>query len=123
MINQNFYLLNHEQQEKAKYYNLTKIIIAGQEFLLLEQPISTIYKLFGLSKFFVRQLSQRFELYQTQTLNNTNIYFFYDQLCEFIPAPYSFRFIYALNVTCLEYENSYKTYRHLFNLPANGQRT
>jgi hypothetical protein len=68
-------------------------------------------------------MSQRFETYKTDPLTPLNIAFFFEQLCAFIPAPASFRFLYAYNVTWLEYVNSYRTYRHLFNLPANGQRT
>ncbi len=34
-----------------------------------------------------------------------------------------FRPLYIYNLIYLEYANSYRTYRHLFNLPVNGQRT
>lgn len=76
-----------------------------------------------MGSIFTRRLSQRFEVYTSTPLTPTNIPFFFEQLCEFIPAPASFRYLYAYNVTWLEYVNSYRTYRHLFNLPANGQRT
>ena len=62
-------------------------------------------------------------MYKQSNLQNNNIHFFFEQLCEFLPAPYSFKYLYAYNITYLEYINSYQTYRHLFNLPVNGQRT
>ena len=31
--------------------------------------------------------------------------------------------LYLYNLILLDYSNSYKTFRHLFNLPVNGQRT
>lgn len=102
---------------------MTKIIIAGHELLLLEQPIKIIERLYGVSKLLTSRMSQRFEIYPFNSLTNNLIQFFFEQLCVFIPAPFSFRFLYAYNVTWLEYINSYRTYRHLFNLPANGQRT
>ena len=68
-------------------------------------------------------MSKRFENYPFETLTVDNIEFFFEQLCDFVPAPYSYRFLYAYNITRHEYENSYRTYRHLFNLPVNGQRT
>jgi hypothetical protein len=104
-------------------YNLTKVVIANQEFLLLEQPIHIIERLYGVSSFLTKKLSQRFETYEQNHLEPYNIQFFFEQLCEFVPAPFSFRFLYAYNVMWLESVNSYRTFRHLFNLPANGQRT
>lgn len=80
-------------------YNLTKIIIANQELLLLEQPIKIIEKLYGVSALLTNRMSQRFETYFSEPLTPTNIAFFFEQLCVFIPAPASFRFLYAYNVT------------------------
>ena len=102
---------------------MTKIVIAGFEFLLLEQPISSLAALYGVSNRLVTLMSKRFEMYKQSNLQNNNIHFFFEQLCEFLPAPYSFKYLYAYNITYLEYINSYQTYRHLFNLPVNGQRT
>lgn len=62
-------------------------------------------------------------MYEHDSLTPSNISLFFEQLCAFVPAPVSFRFLYAYNVTWVEYINSYRTYRHLFNLPAHGQRT
>lgn len=107
----------------AANYNLTKIVIANQELLLLEQPIKIIERLYGVSSLLTNRMSQRFETYKKDPLTPLTIAFFFEQLCAFVPAPASFRFLYAYNVTWLEYVNSYRTYRHLFNLPANGQRT
>lgn len=102
---------------------MTKIVIAGFEFLLLEQPINSLAALYGVSGRLVMLMSKRFEMYTKDNLHDNNIHFFFEQLCEFLPAPYSFKYIYAYNITYLEYINSYQTYRHLFNLPVNGQRT
>ena len=44
-------------------------------------------------------------------------------LTDFIPLKLGFGPLYTYNLLYLEYSNSYKTYRHLFNLPVNGQRT
>lgn len=91
--------------------------------MLLEQPVTVIEQIYGVSHRLTTILRQRFELYKTDILNPLNIQFFFEQMCVFVPAPFSFRFLYAYHITWLEYINSYRTYRHLFNLPANGQRT
>ena len=91
--------------------------------MFFEQPIDSIKSLFGVTQHFVSLLSRRFEVWEENNLSPLNIHYFFDTLCEFVPASHSLKFLYAYNVTTHEYLNSYRTYRHLFNLPANGQRT
>ena len=91
--------------------------------MLLEQPISTLAKLYGVTFKLVSLMKKRFELFEKSNLTYLNLQYFFEQLCSYLPVPYSFKFLYAYNVTYIEYINSYRTFRHFFNLPVNGQRT
>lgn len=102
---------------------MTKIVINEQEFLVLSEPIKIFSKLYGANVFLYELISKRFEIYNNSKISPSNVQFLFDFLTTFIPMKYGFRNIYIYNLLYLEYANSYRTYRHLFNLPVNGQRT
>jgi hypothetical protein len=90
---------------------------------VLSQPIRTFLRLYGSAIHLVDMLSRRLEIYDFQTIENRQVYTVFDTLALFIPIRLGFRPLYVYNLIYLEYANSYRTYRHLFNLPVNGQRT
>lgn len=102
---------------------MNKVIIADQEFLITTQPLTIFIKLYGTSQFLIKLISQRFELYLYQSLDLKKLNLLFNFLSEFIPLKLGFKPLYTYNLIYLEYANTYKTYRHLFNLPVNGQRT
>lgn len=80
-------------------------------------------RLYGAAGHLVWLLSRRLELYDHQSIENRQVYTVFDTLAAYIPMRLGFRPLYVYNLIYLEYANSYRTYRHLFNLPVNGQRT
>jgi len=104
-------------------YNLNKIVIGDQEFLIMSHPINIFSKLYGASKNLVNLISLRNELFTFQKLEPLQIQYTFNLLTNFIPIKLGFRPLYIINIMYIEYANSYHTYRHLFNLPVNGQRT
>ena len=68
-------------------------------------------------------VSRRFERFSFQFILERQIIFLFAYVLEFIPIPLSFNQLYLYNLLLIDYTNSYKTFRHLFNLPVNGQRT
>lgn len=102
---------------------MNKIVIAEQEFLVLSQPVRTFMRLYGAASHLVWLLGRRLEIYDFQTVENRQVYTVFDTLAAYIPMRLGFRPLYVYNLIYLEYANSYRTYRHLFNLPVNGQRT
>lgn len=73
--------------------------------------------------FFNELVSRRFERFSFQFILERQIIFLFAYVLEFIPIPLSFNQLYLYNLLLIDYTNSYKTFRHLFNLPVNGQRT
>lgn len=104
-------------------YDLNKIVIGNQEFLVLSQPLKIFLKLYGASIHLMELISLRTELYTWEHISARQINVVFDLLTNFIPIQLGFRPLYIYNLMYLEYANSYRTYRHLFNLPVNGQRT
>lgn len=102
---------------------LTKIIIANQEFLVLDNPLKGLRKIFGANFFLIKLLTQRFEMYSSCIIAPYQINDLFLQISHFIPMRIGIEALYTYNLIFLEYANSYRTYRHLFNLPVNGQRT
>lgn len=90
---------------------------------MLSQPIKTFIRLYGAGQHLVRIISLRLELFNYQIVSPRQVYTLFDSLAQYIPLKLGFRPIYIFNLLYLEYANSYRTYRHLFNLPVNGQRT
>lgn len=102
---------------------MTKIIIGGQEFALNTCCASSFLKIYGVATDLVKLLSNRLELFQNETIGLSRADALVNILAEFIPLKLGFRPLYIYNLIYLEYANSYRTYRHIFNLPVNGQRT
>jgi hypothetical protein len=102
---------------------LNKVVIGDQEFLLANQPFRQFSQVYGASNFLTRLLSLRFESFDDKQVPVHATGRLPVILAEFIPLRLGFRPLYVYNLIYLEYANSYKTYRHLFNLPVNGQRT
>lgn len=91
--------------------------------MILNQPIKTFFRLYGATSLLVRLISQRVEIFRWQNVEPRFITTVFDLLTQFIPMQIGFRPLYIRNLIYLEYSNSYRTYRHMFNLPVNGQRT
>lgn len=56
-------------------------------------------------------------------INQKKILFLFLFLKNFLPSHVHFSKLYLYNLLLIDYSNSYQTFRHLFNLPVNGQRT
>lgn len=102
---------------------MTKIVINDQEFLVISEPIKIFKKLYGADYHIIDLISKRFEKYKKSSIEVTEVQNLFNFLTSYIPMKYGFKQIYIYNILYLEYANSYRTYRHLFNLPVNGQRT
>ena len=102
---------------------MNKVVIADQEFLILSQPIKTFIKLYGSASHLVNLVSMRVELFKWQSVEFKQISVVFDLITQFVPVQIGFKPLYIYNIIYIEYANSYRTYRHLFNLPVNGQRT
>lgn len=89
----------------------------------MSQPISTFIKLYGAASHLVKLVMLRLEIFDFQSVGNNQMNALFDFLTQYIPMRLGFRPLYTYNLIYLEYANSYRTYRHLFNLPVNGQRT
>lgn len=102
---------------------MNKIVIADQEFLVVSKPINTFLKLYGANYNLLRLILLRMEMYTFQTISLQQLNILFEFLREIIPLRIGFKPLYTYHIIYLEYTNSYRTYRHLFNLPVNGQRT
>jgi len=72
------------------------------------------YQIFKFSLFFLKKQYYLDILY-------FNLFYYY--LIQFLTKTISYKFIYFYYLIILDICASYKTYRHLFGLPVNGQRT
>ena len=90
---------------------------------MLENPLISLRNVFGANLFLVKLLSQRFEMYFYSIIIPQQINNLFIQISHYIPMRMGFEALYTYNLIFLEHANNYKTYRHLFNLPVNGQRT
>lgn len=90
---------------------------------MLSQPIRTFVRLYGASNYVSQLVSKRTERFMWQTTEPRQLAIIFELLAQYIPMQIGFKPLYIANLIYLEYANSYKTYRHLFNLPVNGQRT
>lgn len=90
---------------------------------MLSQPIRTFVRLYGASNYVSQLVSKRTERFMWQTTEPRQLAIIFELLAQYIPMQIGFKPLYIANLMYLEYANSYKTYRHLFNLPVNGQRT
>jgi hypothetical protein len=102
---------------------LNKLIIGDQEFAILEQPLNSLATLYGAGPTLSRITTLRFEQYGTEVCNGSNLFKLFEHISKFIPLPLGLHALYIYNLFFIDYANSYHTYRHLYNLPVNGQRT
>ena len=102
---------------------MTKIFINKQEYDLLENPIKIFTKLYGANLHLLKLISLRFESFFSKIFSEKKIELLFIFLKEFISESCDFSKLYLYNIILLDYTNSYHTFRHLFNLPVNGQRT
>ena len=102
---------------------MTKLIIADKEFLVLDKPLISLRKIFGANLHLIKLLSERFEMFYYDNVSPLQLNYVFNQISCFIPLRMGLEALYTYNLIFLEYANSYRTYRHLFNLPVNGQRT
>lgn len=102
---------------------MKKILINDQEFLILEKPIKILNQLYGATNHLVKLMRIRFEMFDFNILPQSQLVFFFEQICHFIPISMGFKNLILYNLFYLDCANTYQMYRHLFNLPVNGQRT
>lgn len=102
---------------------MTKYFFGSQEYDLLEHPIKIFTKLYGANIHLLKLISLRFESFYSKILSEKQIEFLFIFLKNFISESCDFSKLYLYNILLLDYTNSYHTFRHLFNLPVNGQRT
>jgi len=79
--------------------------------------------LYGIKQNFLKLLLLRFETYKHFFIPEYQILYVFHFVRQFIPAPLDCQMLYLYNLLLIDYTNSYYTFRHLFNLPVNGQRT
>jgi len=92
-------------------YNLTEFLIK---------------KNYGTGFFYLFKLSQRFEVFSSASfsrLGRHQILAFFELLLLLFPKGLFFNNCALLNIIFLDFSYSYKGWRHLMGLPANGQRT
>ncbi len=80
-------------------------------------------KLYGIKVHFMRLLLLRFETYKNLYIPYHQIIFVFLFVNQFIPIPLDISMLCLYNLLLIDYTNTYYTFRHLFNLPVNGQRT
>lgn len=89
----------------------------------MTEPLKIFSKLYGANLHLVKLLSLRTEIFNFNSIAPEDMQDFFDILTNYIPIKIGFRPLYIIDLMRLEYNNSYRTYRHLFNLPVNGQKT
>ena len=99
------------------------MFVNNTEFYFLEHPLKIFTKSFGIKLLFVNLLLKRFEMFDYYLINQKKILFLFLFLKNFLPSHVHFSKLYLYNLLLIDYSNSYQTFRHLFNLPVNGQRT
>ena len=102
---------------------MNKIVLNNTEFLLLENPIKIFLIAFGFKNNLLNLIKKRFEIYQYFWITKRRIVFLFYFLINFMPTHITIKQIYLYNLLLIDYSSTYQTYRHLFNLPVNGQRT
>lgn len=98
------------------YYNNIELNLLNSTFL-------TFSKLYGCSTILSNILYKRFELVKTHVFLKNQIVWIYLFLTQLLPNVVSIKMVYLYNLLLLDKSLSYQTFRHLFNLPVNGQRT
>lgn len=93
------------------------------EINLLTSTYRTFSKLYGCSNMLATLLYTRFELIKSHIFLKNQIIWVYMFLTKLLPNVVSIKMLYLYNLLLLDKSMSYKTFRHLFNLPVNGQRT
>lgn len=94
-----------------------------QEFHILETPIKLFIKSYGLTNNLLNLLCKRFECFSNYIFYEDQIIYLFDYIKNLTPINFDFKLIHLYNLLLLDYTNSYYVFRHLFNLPVNGQRT
>lgn len=102
---------------------MVKFFYNNIEVNLLTNSLKVFTKLYGCSTQLYLYILTRFELIPSINLQRNQITLLYIFLLQFIPNIISIKMIYIHNLLLLDKSLSYKTFRHLFNLPVNGQRT
>lgn len=102
---------------------MNKIFINNIEFCLLENPLKVFINTFGIKNLLLSLLLKRFESFKYFFINQKKIIYVFLFLTKFIPSHVNFSKLYLYNLLLIDLSNSYQTFRHLFNLPVNGQRT
>ena len=100
-----------------------KFFYNNVELNLITSSLKVFTKLYGCSETIYINILTRFELISKSNFNKNYITWLYTFLLKFIPNIVSIRMIYIHNIILLDQSLNYKTFRHLFNLPVNGQRT
>ena len=102
---------------------MNKVFINNIEFCLLENPLKIFASAFGLKNLLLVLILKRFESFDYFFINHKRIIFVFLFITKFVPSHVNFSQLYLYNLLLIDFSNSYQTFRHLFNLPVNGQRT
>lgn len=85
-----------------------------------------LIKNFGIKNFFYKKIKLRFEAFDATRigdLETAEVLLFSKLLTSIFPPNLFFTNYFLLNIIFLDLSYSYKGWRHLMGLPANGQRT
>lgn len=102
---------------------MIKFFYNNIEINLLNSTFTTFSKLYGCSTVLSNLLYKRFELVKMHFFLKNQIIWVYLFLINLLPNVVSIKMIYLYNLLLLDKSLTYQTFRHLFNLPVNGQRT
>ena len=102
---------------------MTKIIINNNEIDLLENPINIFLKLYGLNNHLLRLILLKFECFNNEIFVENKIEILFVFLQQFLTSTYNTSLLTLYNILLIDCSNTYHTFRHIFNLPVNGQRT
>lgn len=102
---------------------MVKFFYNNVEINLLNNSLKIFTKLYGCSNTLYLNILTRFEFNCKTVIPKNQIMWLYTFIIQFIPNIVSIKMIYTHNLILLDQSLSYKTFRHLFNLPVNGQRT
>lgn len=90
---------------------------------MLENPLKVFVGTFGLTNYLLNLIIKRFESFDYYYIQPNKITFVFFYIIKFVPSHSSFANLYLYRLLLIDYSNSYQKYRHMFNLPVNGQST
>ena len=102
---------------------MNKVYVNNNEFNLLENPLKVFINSLGMKNFLLNLILKRFEAFNYFYVTQKRIIYVFLFLINYVPSHVNFSQLYLYNLLLIDYSNSYQTFRHLFNLPVNGQRT